>query len=584
MQKKWKISLKAPRSFQEKFPEYSPLALQLLYERGLKTQEAIDKFFNPDYNEDLHDPFLLKDIKPTLKRIFKAVKNKEKITIYADYDADGICSGAILWETLKKLGARLDIYIPDRNKEGYGLNPEAIKILAKKKTELIITVDCGVSNKKEVELARKEKIDVIIIDHHHVPKDLPRACAIVNPKQKDCKYPFKELAAAGVVFKVIQAIIANSKANSFDDGFEKWLLDLVATATVADCVTLMGENRTLVKYGLYVLAKTRRLGLKELMEVAGIFPRVDPDAIECNLNTFTLGFQVGPRLNAAGRMNHAAISFKLLITKDITKAKKLVSEIDRQNKDRQKLTDKIVKEVKTNIDPKSFVILAKSSSWLTGLVGLVAGKITEEFCRPTLIFNQEKGICRGSGRSIPGFNLIEALEQCSSLLLNFGGHAGAAGSTLNCKNFKNFQEKLEKIARKSLKKEDFIPQINIAKILKPEEVNWASYDELQKFAPFGKENPRPLFSFKDIEVKEKRIVGKNGGHLKLKLEAPMPAGRHKDSMLKTFIFEAIGFNFAKKTQELKNGDRVDLVFEIMADEYNGQRKLQLKIIDLKKHG
>lgn len=576
MTKQWNISPKAPKDFQELFPEYSSLVLQLLYERGLQSQEAIDEFFNPDYNEDLHDPFLLKDIKLALKRIFKAIKNKEKVVIYADYDADGVCSGAILWETLKKLGARLDIYIPDRNKEGYGLNPEAVKLLIKKGVDLIITVDCGVSNKDEVELARKQKVDVIVIDHHHVPKDLPRANAIINPKQKDCKYPFKELAAAGVVFKVVQAI-GKSKVKSqklkVDEGFEKWLLDLVAIATVADCVSLLGENRTLVKYGLYVLAKTRRIGLQELMKVAGIKPRVDPDAIECNLNAFTLGFQVGPRLNAAGRMDHATTSFKSLITKDPREAKDLASKINHQNQARQKLTDEIVKDLKKDIDLNKFTIFAKNTSWPIGMVGLVAGKLAEKFSRPTLIFNEGPELCRGSGRSIPSFNLIEAIEQCSRILVNFGGHAGAAGGTVKNENFGEFEKKIEKIARKKLKKEDLVPQINIAKVLEPEEISWESYDEFQKFAPFGKENPRPLFLVKNLEVREKRIVGKNGGHLKLKIQHPTS----------NIQFEVIGFNFADWDKKLKIGDKVDLVFELMADEFNGQRKLQLKIIDIKKH-
>jgi len=579
MTKRWKISAKAPKDFQELFPEYSPLVLQLLYDRDLRTQEKIDEFFNPDYNEDLHDPFLLKDIKPALKRIFKAIKNKEKITIYADYDADGICSGAILWEPLKRLGARLDIYIPDRNEEGYGLNSEVVNLLAKKGTKLLITVDCGISNKEEVEVARKQKVDVVIIDHHYVPKDLPRACAVINPKQKDCKYPFKELAAAGVVFKVVQALLISDINSPVDigyqripKGFEKWLLDLVAIATVADCVSLLGENRTLVKYGLYVLAKTRRVGLQELMKVAGIKPRVDSDAIKCNLNAFTLGFQVGPRLNAAGRMDHAATSFKLLITKDTIKAKDLALKINRQNQARQKLTDKIVKEAKKKVDLNKKIIFARDSKWPLGVVGLVAGKLTEEFSRPSLIFNQGQKICRGSGRSIPSFNLIKAIEQCSKLLLNFGGHAGAAGGTVKNENFDDFWEKLEKIARKKLKKGDLVPQINIAKTLKPEEISWSSYDEFQKFAPFGKENPRPLFLVKNLEVREKRIVGKNGGHLKLKIQNPKSKIQH----------EAIGFNFADWDKKLKIGDKVDLVFELMADEFNGQRKLQLKIIDIKK--
>ena len=543
--------------FLEQFPEYSRLTLQLFWDRGLKTQKAIDEFFNPDYNEDLHDPFLMKGMKKTVERIEKALKNKEKITIFGDYDADGVCGTAILSETLNALGINPDTYIPNRNKEGYGLNLKAVKEVAAKKTDLIITIDCGITDFEEIKLANKLGMDVVIVDHHEVPNKIPSAVSIINPRQKGEKYPFRELAAAGVAFKLAQALL-KSKVS---EGWEKWLLDLVAIATVADMMPLIGENRTLVKYGLVVLTKTRRLGLQELMKTARI----------TKVDAYTLGYILGPRLNAAGRMEHANTAYELLVTKSKEEAETLARRLDEKNQERQKLTNRIIREAESRLDlKKAKMIFEGDKNWLIGVVGLIAGRLADRYYRPVVIFQKMKDKTKGSARSIPSFNIVEAIAMCQELLGDFGGHPGAAGFTVSNKNLKKFKEKLLKIADKKIKEEDLIPLLNIDLELEPRELSFEIYEEIQRFAPFGEENSKPLFLMKGLKIVNLRGVGNNGNHLKCYL-----AGKTKG-------FQAIGFGLGYFCGKIKQGDRIDIVFELIADDWNGARKLQLKIIDLKK--
>lgn len=557
MQKQWKINKKPPKRFLEQFPEYSRLTLQLLWDRKLKTQKAIDEFFNPDYNEDLHDPFLMKGMKKAVERIEKALKNKEKITIFGDYDADGVCGTAILSETLNALGINPDTYIPDRNKEGYGLNLKAVKEVAAKKTGLIITIDCGITDVEEIKLANKLGIDVIVVDHHEVPDKVPLAVSIVNPRQKGEKYPFRELAAAGVAFKVAQALLRGKVS----EGWEKWLLDLVAIATVADMMPLVGENRTLVKYGLVVLAKTKRLGLQELMKTARI----------TKVDAYTLGYVLGPRLNAAGRMEHANTAYELLITKLKEEAETIARRLNEKNQERQKLTNRIIKEAEGRLDlEKAKMIFEGDKNWLIGVVGLIAGRLANRYYRPTVIFQKMKDKTKGSARSIPSFNIVEAIGMCQELLEDFGGHPGAAGFTVSNKNLKKFKEKLLKIADKKIKEEDLIPLLNIDLELESEELSFEVYEEIQKLAPFGEENPSPLFLMRGLKIVNLRGVGNNGNHLKCYL-----AG-------KTRGFQAIGFGLGDFCDKMKQGDKIDVVFELITDDWNGARELQLRIIDLKK--
>ena len=580
MRKQWKINKKPPMKFLEQFPEYSPLTLQLLWDRGLKTQKAIDEFFNPDYEEDLHNPFLMKGMKKAVSRIKKALKNKEKITIFGDYDADGVCGTAILSEILNALGTNPGIFIPNRNKEGYGLNLNAVKKAAANGTNLIITIDCGVTDFEEIKLANKLKMEVIIFDHHEMQEKIPPALVIVDPRQKGEKYPFKELAAAGVAFKLAQALLLKPKTRNAKreiiKGWEKWLLDLVAIATVADLMPLIGENRTLVKYGLIVLAQTKRLGLQELMKKAGIRLKSNSRLPFGNLEAYILGYIIGPRLNAAGRMGHANTAYELLVTKLKEEAENLARRLNEKNQERQKLTVRIVQEVQERLKKeKKKLIFEGSKDWPAGIVGLIAGRLADKYYRPAIIFQKMKDKSRGSARSIPCFNIVEAISQCENLLEDFGGHPGAAGFTVLNKNLKKLEEKLLKIAEKTIKNKYLVPLLNIDLEIKPKELSFELYEEIQRFAPFGQENPKPLFLMKDLKVANFKTVGKNSNHLKLCLTKEL-----KNRKIKRF--QAIGFGFGDFCDKIKNGDEVDVIFELIANEWNGTRELQLKIVDLKK--
>jgi len=575
----WQIKPKIPDEFIKQFPEYQPIVLQLLYSRGLRTQQQIEEFFNPDFDQDLHDPFLMLGVRQAVRRIGQAIKKREKIAIFGDYDCDGVCGAVILKTILEELGADLSggVYIPDRIIEGYGLNIPAIRKLADQKTDLILTVDCGISDVAEIKLAKSLKIDVIVIDHHRLGPKLPAADVIIDPWQKRDKYPFKELSGAGVAFKLVQALI---KKSEIKPGWEKWLLDLVALSTVADSMPMLGENRTLVRYGLIVLAQTKRIGLQELMKIARLNPIFEAETLKTNLDTYSLGFILAPRLNAAGRMKHASLAFELLMAQSQGEAGSLAEKINEHNRQRQKITDEIVAEIETRIesylkDKTRPVIVEIDKNWSPGVVGLVAGKICDRHHRPTIIFKEDNEISRGSARSVPGFDIMAAISECASLLKEFGGHPAAAGVSLVNKNYAAFKEKINELARKKLTDEDLTPKLEIDSQLQPPDINWELFDDLERFEPFGIGNEHPKFLLRDLEISNVRLVGNGQRHLKLELVS---------SKLADKVFRAIGFSLANKNgnDSLKVGDKVDIVFELITDEWNGTRNLQLKITDLKK--
>jgi single-stranded-DNA-specific exonuclease len=602
---KWHLKEKVPKEFIERFPEYPPLVLQLLYDRGLDTQEEIDEFFNPDYSQDLHDPFLMLGVKEAVKRIKKAIKKQEKVVVFADYDCDGVCGGVVLEASLRALGANLgSIYIPDRHKEGFGLNKKAVSEIKETGAKLIITVDCGVVNHEEVELANSLGMEVIITDHHRALGERPKAI-IIDPHQKSDKYPFKDLAGAGVAFKVVQALIKDvgskklsETAGEIYEGWEKWLLDLVALATVADMVPLLGENRTLVRYGLVVMAQTKRVGLKELMNIAGLNPILEKKIIPTaesvgqivsrietgryyfltNLNTHTLGFILAPRINATSSLAHANIAYELLATDSEEEAKILASKIDEINKDKYKVIDKVIVSVEKRLEEKPMgkIIFEASSEWPVGVIRWAAQKFRDKYFRPTFLFNITDGKAKASIRSIPEFNVVEVMSQCSQYLDQFGGHPMSAGCRLQEDNLESFKLCLEKIADKKLEKENLLPALEIDYQVKAGEINWQSNDLVQGFAPFGKDNHSPLFMLKDAEIFSLRTVGNSDKHLKLELEV-------KDEGVKNIKkVQAIGFNHGIKFDDFKIGDKVDVVFEFLVNEWNGNRELQLKVVDLKK--
>lgn len=568
MLKKWNIAKTVEQAISDKFSEIQPIVLQLLINRGLDTQEKIDKFLNPDYGDDLYDPFLFMDMDKAVKRILKAIEKKEKIVVYGDYDADGVCSSAVMVEFLQLLGADVIIYIPYRETEGYGLNVEAVTKIAEDGADLVITVDCGIANISEAKILKDKKVDLIITDHHHEPRELPEAYAIINPNVAQDKYPFGFLTGAGVAYKVVQGLVAKHKeykVKQLEDGAEKWLLDLVAIGTVADLMPVLDENRALVKYGLVVLEKTKRVGLIELIESLGNrTPRIDERVI---------GWQISPRLNAAGRLNHASVAYELLTTTDNARAKELSDELNKTNRERQKLTEKIIYQAKDKIgEPGDRKLLAAvGKNWPTGIVGLVAGRIADKNNLPSIIISEFDGKLVGSGRSIPIFNMIEAMEEAKEYLAKFGGHAQACGFTIKDSDaVQPFIDKMSELAAKALDGKDTTPTLDIDVEVDLEDINWTLYKDLEKFEPFGTENPKPKFVAKGLTVANLQTMGKDDKHLRLMLH------NNKD-----VIYKTVGFFFGHLSDKLNKGDKVDIIFEVDINEWNGNRELQMKIIDVK---
>lgn len=561
----WKLPQKPGKDFVEKFPELHPVVVQLLYNRGLKTQEQIDEFLNPDYSQDIHDPHLFKDMEKACQRIYKAIDNLELITVYGDYDADGVSAAVILLTILKNLGAQVEVYLPHREREGYGLNKKAVEQIANK-SKLIITCDCGISNVEEIALAKSLGADVIVTDHHTIPEKLPEALAIIHPQIKEEKYPFKYLAGGGVAFKLAQALLSHQK-NVFSDKEkeinEKWLLDMVALSTVADMVPLLGENRTLLKYGLMVLRKTKRLGLKKLIEVASL----DIDKIDAR----TIGFSLAPRINAAGRMDHANLAYYLMIEENEERASQLASDLNQSNLDRQKLTEKIVKEAKAQkIDENEPLLSFYSPDWSSGLTGLVAGRLSRDYSRPVFIMTKVDGVIVGSGRSIPEFNIIEALQQNEKMLIRYGGHPQACGFSIKEEDKDGFILAIKSLAVKKLKDAHFQPSLDIELAIDFEDISWELLDMLDKFNPYGQNNPEPLFMSTGLSITSIRQVGNDGQHLKLEIAK----GNKRRS--------AIAFGLGKIPLEL--GDKIDVVYNLNINQWNGNREIQLIIKDIKNNG
>ncbi len=577
MNKIWKILDPAPKSFLKKFPELPIEVANLLYHRNIKTQEAMDEFLNPDYINDIHDPFLFQDMDKAIERINKAIEKQEKIIIHGDYDADGVSSAVILASTLRHLGSEnVDVFLPHRETDGYGLNKNTIQNLSDEKTNLIITCDCGVSNVEEIEMANSLGIDVIVTDHHAVPKTPPPAIAIIHPQVPGEPYPDKGLAGGAVAFKLAQGLLKNHKCDH--EGFEKWLLDMVAIASVADMVPLLGESRTLTKYGLLVLSKTRRLGLQKLFLESKLLD--DNGKFKRDISADTIGFQIAPRINAAGRMNHANVAYNLMMAEDEKEADKLAKELDGNNKDRQKITEKLVREAVKDVEKNqadSPVLFYLGEKWSTGLVGLIAGRIKEQYQKPCIIMAVNNGEITGSGRSVTGFNLIGSLQEIPEYFDKFGGHPMACGFTLADKDkLEEFKEKLIEKFKEKTKDIDMAPVLNIEAEIDLDKVDWDLFDTLDKFKPFGVANEKPKYLARDITITSLKPVGQDGKHLTIMVK------HNSDKIRKTIgwsLCNGIGTNWC---EELKKDDKIDMVFEVDLNEWNGNRELQLTIVDLKK--
>jgi single-stranded-DNA-specific exonuclease len=506
-------------------------------------------------------------MKQAVERIYQAKVKAEPVVIFGDYDADGVCGSAILAKTFKELGVNFTVYLPDREKEGYGLNIKAVEEIAKGGAKLIITVDCGISNAAEADKVKELGLDLIITDHHHVPEQPPTALAIIHPAW-DKNYPFKFLAGGGVAFKLASGLIKDARfsGDKNREGLEKWLLDLVAISTVADMVPLVGENRTLVKFGLTVLAKTKNLGLIKLMEVAGINSE--------KLDTFSLGYQVAPRINAAGRMDHANTAYELLTTDNVEEAITLAHQLNKRNTERQQLTEKLVAEAKAqlkSLDPLPLLVVAGGQNWNPGIIGLVASKLTQDFARPALVYSFDGNRYVASGRSVKEFNLIEALDKLSDYFIKYGGHAGAAGFSISPEKFEEFKQKITAAAVSVLAGRELIPTLTVDLKINLAQVDWPLIGALEQFSPYGENNFRPRFLIEDLTVVLAETVGGTGSHLRLMV---------KQSGLTRKI---ICFGFGELCPILKPVQKIDVVCELGVNQWNGNQELQLSLIDLKEH-
>lgn len=541
----------------------SPLLAKVLVSRGMTDGERILKFLNPTLL-DLHNPFLLEDMDKAVERICHAISGKEKMVIYGDYDVDGVTSTSTLYNFLKKQNADIDFYIPDRLDEGYGLSMGAMDKVIQMGPSLIITVDCGITAFDEITYVRRRNIDVIITDHHECRDELPQASAVINPCRHDCRYPFKALAGVGVVFKLIHALCITLKLG---DEFYDYL-DLAALGTVADVVPLTDENRVIVKYGIEKMERTSNPGLKAIVNCAGLN--------EKPINSWGIGFAIAPRINAAGRLGDAARAVKLFTTADEQEAKVIAQELDDENKSRQDLEAEILAQVlhkiETEIDlEKEKVIVVASEGWHHGIIGIVASRIIDKYYRPCILLCIEEGVGKGSGRSIEGFNLYNALVYCESLLEKYGGHELAAGISLKEEHIPAFRKMINCYADDVLHDEVLVPKLRVDIKLCPEDVSISNVRGLELLTPFGTGNPSPVFVYENIMVEEIRTVGENK-HLKLML------------CDKKLHLDAIGFHMGDRVGSLDRGDVLDIAGSLEVNVWNSIQKVQINLKDLRPGG
>lgn len=542
--------------------QFSGIIRNLLKKRGYETDEEIKRFLNPDYSVDLADPFLMNGMDAAVKRILQAIENKEKVAVYGDYDIDGVSSTTLMMEVLESHGLEAFSYIPNRYDEGYGIHVDALQQIKDRGATLVISVDCGITSVTEADWAQQNDLDLIITDHHEVPEVLPQAIAVINPHQPDDKYPFKQLAGVGVAFAVARAL--QQKTGIPAAGQEKWLLDLVALGTVCDVMPLVGENRTMVKFGLLVLRKTRRVGLVALAQSAGVELS--------DLRAYHLGFMLGPRLNAAGRLEHAASSLELVRSKDALAAQQLAVKLEELNHQRQLEQARVTTEADAQASEyaEEPVLVLSDPGWPHGIVGIVASKLAEKWQKPTLILQEMGELSKGSGRSARGYNLIDGLRASRDLFTKVGGHHHAAGFTIPTANLDALRQALaadvtalEATLPAQAAREAEVELDDLA------DVNWELYGSLEQLEPFGNANSQPVFGANGLKILDVSAIGGNKQHLKLKL-----AGADG------FIAEGIGFNLAEKYPNLRSGQQIDAVFYIEKNQFRGRSSLQLVLLQL----
>lgn len=548
-----------PGGYDAPLKHYSPIVAQILCNRGLSPEE-LPGFLRPEVAA-MHPPLLMHGIAEAVRRIRAAIAAGERIAVFGDFDVDGITGTVLLHDVLTTLGANCVYYIPHRLTEGYGLNTGALDRLHAEGVRLVITVDCGISCFDEVEHARGLGVEVIVTDHHHPPAQLPRAAAILNPHQPLCSYPFKELAGVGVAFKLASALLEGRP-----DGqrLRRDVLDLVVIGTVSDMVPLRGENRVLVHFGLPVLTHTARPGLRALLQRAGL-DHTDVSAAD-------IGFRLGPRLNSAGRLDHAIVGCELLLTRDQAKADELANALEQKNGERQRLTSEVLEEARRRIGqrPAEHALLVDDPTFAAGVIGLVAGRLADEYCRPVLVVERGEVESRGSARSIPGFNMIEALMQCADVLVKYGGHAQAAGFSLRTEHIPALRARMNALAQALLHEQDLAPTIQLDAEIGGRGFGARSLQALQEqlaeLEPFGMGNQPPVLLWRNLRIADCRVVG--GKHLRFSFATPEGS------------VAAIAFGRADDLGVLPRGMPIDVVFNLQYNDWNGYPVVELRVKDV----
>jgi len=574
MTKKWVVNKEIPEESEKELESYPKLARQLLFYRDIKSAGEAERFFNPDYERDMHDPFLMLGMEKSVLRILKAIEGNEKIVVFGDYDADGISGSVIFHDFFRKIGfENFHIHIPNRYKDGYGLTLGAIDEFIEGGIDLIITVDCGITDVPEVKKAKDAGIDTIIIDHHIVQDDIPEAYSIIDAKQDGETYPFKFLSGAGAAFKTVQGLIKRGTATgqfNIVDGWEKWLLDVVSIATVADMVSLRDENRTIVHFGLRVLRKTRRLGLISLYKKLKINSEY--------INEDDIGFMVAPRINTASRMGHATTSFNLLITENEEEAKTIANDLEEKNGDRKESVQVILDAVEGKFAGKEDtippIIVLGDFSWMPGVLGLAANRIMEKYQRPVFLWGKAdaheiKGSCRSDGT----IDLVKFMESVSDLFIGFGGHAMAGGFSVLPEKLDSLEKEAVEAYKKVEKMENGFATLEINNKLSLDDINWKNWNIIEKFAPFGMDNPKPVFMFENIKIEEVKEFGNGGIHLELSFT------KTNGDMVKAIGFFMKVDRFSGIT--LKEGGNIDLVATMEKSMFRGVPELRLRIVDIR---
>ncbi len=557
MNKKWEycnVNTKEVEEIKEKY-NVSELVATVISNKNLTT--SVDVFLNPTRN-DFYDPFLMPDMEIAVNRIIKAIENREQVIIYGDYDVDGITSITVLKQFLKERGLNVGSYIPNRLDEGYGLNKNAIDSIVKQGYTLMITVDCGISCIDEINYANSLGLQTLITDHHEPAGELPKAMAVVDAKRKDNKYPYNQLAGVGVVFKVIQAI--SKKYNLEEKEYLKYL-DLVCVGTISDIVPLVDENRVISKLGLKLVAVTKNIGLRALIESIGA-KTVDSSLIS---------FGIAPRINACGRLGYEQEALELFSTQNIVTAQEISKRLNKYNSERQQKEIKIFNEsieMVENGEKNNSCIILGHEDWHHGVIGIVSSKVTEMYYKPSILIGFEDGVGKGSGRSIYGFDLHDALSKCSNHIERFGGHSMAIGITVKQSEFEQFKQDVQDFV-KNAHIENLVPIIKIDREITSQDINIKTVNEIKMLEPFGEANKMPIFIYKGLKIDSIRALSE-GKHIKLTL-------RDKNT-----VINAIGFNMGKLVDEYLLGDRIDVVGSLEINKYNGKESVQINLKDIRK--